>query len=176
MASIPVIDFSSADRAKTAREIVQAMETVGFLYLDNIPGYDKNYEEELLRYTKWFFTFPLEKKLQLATKKYNKSSKQQYRGYFGLDENYSSYKEALEFGPYPDYRYDPADVASGLPITEENVWPEPDESERHDPLRCKEYQDFKTFMTNHYKLVSMRICVHESVVAPISCYCKSDLL
>ena len=38
--SLPVIDFSCSDRRFSANLLVKAMETVGFVYLDNIPGYD----------------------------------------------------------------------------------------------------------------------------------------
>ena len=146
MESLSVIDFSSPDREKNAQEIVRTMETVGFLYLDNIPGYDVHHEEQLLSYTKWFFDLSLEKKTKLATRKYNKQSKRIYRGYFGLDHNYSSYKEGLELGPYPDYREDSVDVASGLPLMEENVWPQPNDGEKSDA-----YDQFRAFMVKHYR-------------------------
>ena len=40
MESLSVVDFSSPDRKETASRIVHVMETVGFLYLDNVPGYN----------------------------------------------------------------------------------------------------------------------------------------
>ena len=62
--SLPVLDYSEKDRASKARKIVQIMETVGFLYLDNVPGYS----EDGLKWCLEFFydVMPAEKKLQMA--------------------------------------------------------------------------------------------------------------
>ena len=39
-----IIDFSSSARLATAKELTKAMETVGFVYLDNVPGFNKKVE------------------------------------------------------------------------------------------------------------------------------------
>ena len=39
--SLPIIDFSSPNRLATAKVLTEAMETVGFVYLDNVPGFNK---------------------------------------------------------------------------------------------------------------------------------------
>ena len=50
---LPVIDLRLAagpQRPQLARKLTQALQTVGFFYLEGIQGYD---EEELLKYTQW---------------------------------------------------------------------------------------------------------------------------
>ena len=74
-ATVPIIDFSLPDRKEKSRQIMDAMETVGFLSVDNVPNYD---EKELRKYTDWFFALPHEKKLKVARKKYNPESSQVY--------------------------------------------------------------------------------------------------
>ena len=37
---LPILDFSSTDRLHNARLLTEAMETVGFVYCDNVPGYN----------------------------------------------------------------------------------------------------------------------------------------
>ena len=73
MESLPVVDCSLAGREEKSKQITRIMETVGFLYLDNVPGYD---EQELRKYTDWFHDLPMEKKMKVARKKYNPESKQ----------------------------------------------------------------------------------------------------
>lgn len=69
---LPVIDFSSPDRLKKAQEIVRAMETVGFLFLDKVPGHD---ERELRKWVDWFWSLSKEKKMKIARKRYNPMNK-----------------------------------------------------------------------------------------------------
>ncbi len=72
--SLPVVDYSLQDRSEQARRIVEIMENLGFLFLENIPGYD---EDELRWCQEFFFdVMPPEKKLQLARVMYNPESKQ----------------------------------------------------------------------------------------------------
>jgi isopenicillin N synthase-like dioxygenase len=69
---LPVIDFSSPDRLKKAQEIVRAMETVGFLFLDKVPGHD---ERVLRKWVDWFWSLSKEKKMKIARKRYNPTNK-----------------------------------------------------------------------------------------------------
>ena len=71
--SLTVIDYSEKDRAKQARKIVSIMEDLGFLFLENIPGYD---EDDLRWCVDFFFGLPEEKKKQVARKLWNPESKQ----------------------------------------------------------------------------------------------------
>ena len=70
-----MVDYSSdASRADKAAEVVGIMETLGFLFLENVPGFD---EDELRWCVDFFFEgMPAEKKLQVARILYNPDSKQ----------------------------------------------------------------------------------------------------
>lgn len=79
---LPIIDMSSPDRQEKAEMLVRAMETVGFAYLDNVPGYNKDKEAELLEAVQRFYSWPLEKRLRYAPKRWNKESEGNlYKGY-----------------------------------------------------------------------------------------------
>ena len=73
MASLPVIDYQENDRKELARKVVHSMETLGFMFLENVPGYD---EDELRWCVDFFFSLPQRKKLDIARRKYNPDSKQ----------------------------------------------------------------------------------------------------
>lgn len=73
--SLPIIDMSNPDRQETARKLTKTMETEGFVYLDNVPGFNKQVETELLEAAQRFFSLPLEEKLRYSTKKWNKDAK-----------------------------------------------------------------------------------------------------
>ena len=156
MQSLPVVDFSSPNREENARKLIEIMETVGFLYLDNVPGYDRCVEEELLELNKWFFNLPYNKKMEVARRMYNKTSKVVYRGYFGLDKDYSSYKEGIEFGQdettFPGFKEDREEFIRGYPLTEHNVWPQP--SPEDDDNERQKYALFKEKMIIHYRYSS----------------------
>ena len=159
MESLPVVDFSSPDKKETASRIVHVMETVGFLYLDNVPGYNIEAEEELMEANKWFFSLSLEKKLSVARYLYNNKNRNFYRGYFGLDKDYSSYKEGYEFGQdsstCPGYDRETDD---GFPLTENNVWPQPDPNETEDERKF--YTKFKETVGKHYMYILYNIHVY----------------
>ena len=70
--TIPVIDFSLPDRQEKARRIISAMESVGFLFLDKVPGHD---EKLLRKWVNWFWSFSEEKKMKIARRRYNPDNK-----------------------------------------------------------------------------------------------------
>jgi isopenicillin N synthase-like dioxygenase len=73
MECLPVLDFSVKDRASNAKKLVNIMETVGFMYLENVPGYS---EDELRWCQEFFFDhMPVERKLELARTMYNPDNK-----------------------------------------------------------------------------------------------------
>lgn len=79
---LPIIDMSAPNRLETARMLIKAMETIGFVYLDNIPGYNQDKERELLEIAQQFFSLPLKDKLQYSPKRWNKEGKGGlYKGY-----------------------------------------------------------------------------------------------
>lgn len=78
---LPVIDLKKAQdpakRLDVARKLVHALETVGFLYIDNAKDLDS---QKLLTNTRWFFSLPDEEKQQLSRRQWNPFSRNRYRG------------------------------------------------------------------------------------------------
>ena len=62
-----MLDYSCSDRSALSREITTVMEGMGFLYLENIPGYN---EDELRWCVDFFFRLPLEKRMEVARRMY----------------------------------------------------------------------------------------------------------
>ena len=121
MDSLPIIDLSHSDRQDNAKRLVQAMETAGFVYLDNVPGFDKAVEEKLLKGASWFFSQPLEEKLSCSPKRWNANSRGVYRGYIPTDVDKGHLREQYETGetlPAGD-----PDLESGNPLYELTPWP-----------------------------------------------------
>ena len=98
MESLPIINFSSPDRLATAKELTKAMQTVGFVYLDNVPGFDKEVEENLHKAASWFFSLSLDEKLRVSPKKWNPNAKGVYRGYVPINEAEDHLREQYEIG------------------------------------------------------------------------------
>ena len=120
--SLPVIDLSSPNREANAKHLVQAMETVGFVYLDNVPGYNIKAEEELLRACKWFFSKPLEEKLKVSPKNWNKDAAGVYRGYMPINLQAKQLREEYQVGEtLPE---DDPDRNSGNYLYEASPYPE----------------------------------------------------
>ena len=141
MDCLPIVDLASLDREANAKAIVEAMETVGFLLLENIARYD---EESLFNAIEWFFALPPEKKMTVTRKKWNKQAKSIYRGYFPVDDDSISYKEGYEFGP--EVSPDDPELVTAAPFVEHNVWPEGGEGEDEEPFRR-----FQETITSHFK-------------------------
>ncbi|XP_013380208.1 probable iron/ascorbate oxidoreductase DDB_G0283291 [Lingula anatina] len=137
--SLPVIDLSKihSDREGLAAKLVHAMEHVGFVYLDNVPGFNST---ELLRMASWFLTQPEQWKKQVATKVWNPNPevKNLYRGYFPVDPKASSYKEGFEIGI--DLPGDDPDSKMTV-LYEPNLWPVEDATS----------PSFRQYMTDYYK-------------------------
>ena len=96
--AIPAIDFSNPDRQANSKLLVQAMETVGFVYFDNVPGYNKDIEEKLLEASKWFFSKPLEEKLKVSCRNWNKDAAGVFRGYIPINVKEGHLREQYEMG------------------------------------------------------------------------------
>lgn len=125
MASLPVIDFSKSDRHANAKQLTEAMEKVGFVYLDNVPGYNKEVESKLHAAAEWFFCKPLEEKLTLSNKNWNKDSSRVYRGYVPINLAEGHLREQYEMGEVlPE---DDPDRNSGNPLYERTAWPKEDD-------------------------------------------------
>ncbi|XP_071119460.1 probable iron/ascorbate oxidoreductase DDB_G0283291 [Haliotis cracherodii] len=118
---LPIIDLKRAQdktqRLRVAAELAKALETVGFLYVDNAPGVDL---ESLLKNAKRLFSLSSAEKHMMAKHKWNSINKNRYRGYFPLQPEDISYKEGFEIGiedcPFNDPDIHPL-------FTEPNLWP-----------------------------------------------------
>ena len=142
MASLPVIDLSNSDRQANAKQLVQAMETVGFVYLDNVPGYNIEIEENLLKAAKWFFAKSLDEKIAVSSKNWNKESSGVYRGYVPINLEEGHLREQYEMGE--DLPEDDPDRLSGNPLYEPTNWPREDDSS----------VPFHQLMTSHYRAMA----------------------
>lgn len=121
MESLPVIDFSNPDRHELAKELTKAMEVVGFVYLDNVPGYNREVEEKLYKAASWFFSLPLDEKLRVSPRRWNKDAAGVYRGYVPMETAHMHFREQYEVGELlPD---DDPDKMSGNPMYEATPWP-----------------------------------------------------
>ena len=121
--TLPIIDLDKAKSQKklVADQVVNALENVGFLYIDNIHGIDF---DKLLECCKWFFGQPKEIKEAITRKHWKESNSNVYRGYFPVVEGEPSRKEGFEFGRDIDPN-DPT-VKPGNWFYEPSVWPKDD--------------------------------------------------
>ena len=140
--TLPTIDLSDPDRENTAKKLIKAMETVGCVYFDNVPGYNKEKEEKLLKSAKWFFSLPIKEKMQLATKKWNENTKNVHRGYAPCDVSKNMYREWFETGEkLPE---DDPDVVAGNPLYEPTPWPKEEGTDAY----------FRKTVTEHYQTMA----------------------
>jgi len=101
--------------------LTEAMETVGFVYLDNVPGFNKEVEEKLHKAANWFFSLPLDEKLRLSPKNWNPDAEGVYRGYVPISEADNHLREQYEMGEI--LPGDDPDRKSGNPINEPTPLP-----------------------------------------------------
>ncbi|XP_076079052.1 isopenicillin N synthase-like [Mytilus galloprovincialis] len=136
---IPVIDLSRAktDRTQLAKEVVHALENIGFLYIDNVKGIDF---DKLFKICQWFFGLPIETKMDLTRKNFKSENHNLYRGYFPVVEGEPSRKEGFEFAR--DVPADDKTVSSNNWMYEKSVWPEENFTVA-----------FKEFLQNMYEIV-----------------------
>eukprot|EP00455_Lapot_gusevi_P006568 TRINITY_DN1279_c0_g2_i2.p1 TRINITY_DN1279_c0_g2~~TRINITY_DN1279_c0_g2_i2.p1 ORF type:complete len:384 (-),score=92.08 TRINITY_DN1279_c0_g2_i2:162-1253(-) len=129
--TLPVVDVASlvsltqditddaipTEARAVAERLGQIYEDIGFLVITN-HGVNKKTVEDLVLAQEKFFALPLEKKMALASNKYNPQNQHVYRGYFPATVNG---KEGLDLC---DYRITPQDVVPELSNTEPCVWPQ----------------------------------------------------
>jgi isopenicillin N synthase-like dioxygenase len=140
-APIPVIDLSNPDRKANAKKLAEAMETIGFAYFDNIPGYSIEAEKAALRAIKWFFSLPSEKKMECSPKRWNENSKSIYKGYYPMaPPSIGILCEKFMFGDVPE---DDPVVTSGIPFYEPPSLPNEDECD----------VPFRSTLVSHQKLM-----------------------
>lgn len=121
--SLAIIDLSKAktDRLELGKQVASALESTGFLFIDNVPGLDY---AKLFQCCKWFFDQPDELKKSVTRNFWNSNNKNVYRGYFPVKPGDPSRKEGFEFA-----RDVPAGDTSVSPdnwFYEKSVWPKED--------------------------------------------------
>lgn len=137
--SLPIIDLDKAktERVKVAKQVVDALENVGFLFIDNIHGIDF---EKLLECCKWFFGQPKEVKDAITRRHWKEDNANVYRGYFPVVEGEPSRKEGFEFAL--DIKPNDPTVKPGNWMYEPSVWPKEDGK-----------FPFKEFLLNSYDIL-----------------------
>ena len=149
--SIPTVDISRAksDRQETATQLVRALEDVGFLFLDNVEGFDP---DELYRATVRFFNLPEERKKDVSTVTWNPKSKHVYRGYFPAEEGASSHKEGFEITEELDP--DDPDVKK-IVLYETNQWPVEDATVPFRQIMTKYYTNMDRTALEVTRLIAL---------------------
>ncbi|KAK7099649.1 uncharacterized protein [Littorina saxatilis] len=146
-ASLPIVDLQKAkdpaQRLAVAKQLVHALETVGFLFVDNAEGYES---ERLLNNARWFFNLSEQEKLLVSRKLWNRESRNYYRGYFPLQPGEVSFKEGFEIGQdNPSSSNSESRSLSIHPFfTEANLWPSTDTEGAH---------QFHQDLVEHYRVV-----------------------
>ena len=165
---LAVVDMSEAtsNPAKVAFQIINALETVGFMYLKNVPQFD---DEQLLQLTHWFFDLPVSHKRNVTRKNWREDSNQIYRGYFPVIPEWTSYKEGFEIGAYEGT----AKIKPGSGHTlrdtlhEPNIWPNGSDSEETEHFKTSMkhfFNIFDTLSTGIMKLLALGLGLNESTV------------
>ena len=136
---LPIIDLDKAniDRQTVAKDVLHALENIGFLYIDNIKGIDY---EKLMAACKWFFGLPIEEKHTIMRNFWKDDNPNVYRGYFPVIKEKPSRKEGFEFGR--DVKPDDPTIQPGNWFYEPSVWPKEDGT-----------FPFKQFMMNCYEIL-----------------------
>ena len=105
--------------ATVAAEIVAEFKTVGFLRLEDIPGF---IDQELLDEIKWFHSLPFDTKMKISLKRFGGGTSNQYRGYMPLVDGVNVYKEQTDFGNNEFTRDPNTDLCESF-MKEENSYP-----------------------------------------------------
>ncbi|KAF2362019.1 Non-hem dioxygenase N-terminal domain [Trinorchestia longiramus] len=100
-ASLPVIDLALLStpegKQQLQQQVLEGLTGPGFLYLDNVPGYEM---PDLHECTLWFFRLPLEERMRISKKMFKPDASHTYRGFFPVQPGQQSHKEALEVGSF----------------------------------------------------------------------------
>ena len=99
--------------------------------------------DQLLQYTKWFFSLSEEIRMSLARKHWNPLSTNSYRGYYPIIPGVTDFKEGIEFGQ--ELPPDDPDILSDNYMYESNAWP---------PEKLPGAAEFKRFVLSYYQLMN----------------------
>ncbi len=124
--------------------IANALASDGAFVATGLPGSNR-FDEEMSNLMR-FFDLSLEMKLRCATKSYQPSNPNNYRGYYPLPETPDwAYKEGFDIGPEPALSC--PDISGALSFRESNVWPsEADLPEWHSDM-LDQLQQLRTLGT-----------------------------
>ncbi len=127
LATIPVIDFAGfiegkpSERARVAREIKTACETIGFFYLEN-HGISRERRARIFEAARQFFALPQDTLMRIE------ATSEHYRGYMplasrtdkktGLAMLFEAFKMQIELPA------DDPDLLAGKPLHQTNKWPQ----------------------------------------------------
>ena len=137
--ALPIIDLSKSKthREELAKQMIDALENIGFLYIDNVEGINF---DKMFQCCKWLFDKPMEYKRRIMRNIWAPENKNIYRGYFPVVEGEPSRKEGFEFGrdvPVDDQTVNPENW-----FYERTPWPEEDGK-----------FPFKEFLQEQYEVV-----------------------
>ncbi|CAG8026764.1 unnamed protein product [Penicillium salamii] len=173
--SLPVVDvgllaspigaYPEAEAALSKR-LYEVFATTGFAYLTNIPLSFKH--EDVFNLSRQFFALPIDQKMMLARRSFNKDNENTYRGYFPTQPELASdnLKEGFEIGPAR-----PIQAASSVPssakfnLTEPNVWPNEADFPAQSDLE-KLYVELQTLASKLLSLLAMSLGQPADFFAP----------
>jgi isopenicillin N synthase-like dioxygenase len=164
MAELPIIDLSKSKthRSDLGKEIVHALENVGFLFLENVDGLDF---DMLYKSCKWFFKLPMNTKKKLMRNFWNPESKNIYRGYFPVVDGEPSHKEGFECArdvPPGDTSVSPKNW-----FYEKSVWPDEDGSFPFKKFVQATYEVFHNTAMEILKLTAIGLGIEEDAFTGI---------
>ena len=122
---ISKISENSKEFTEISTEIVNEFKNVGFLRLENIPGFN---DEEFLDQIKWFHALTFQEKMKMSLKRFQPENLNEYRGYMPLVDGVKVYKEQTDFGNN-EFLRNPSDDPCESFMKEENSYPKSEKFE-----------------------------------------------
>ncbi|XP_063439227.1 uncharacterized protein LOC134720708 [Mytilus trossulus] len=155
---LPIIDLSKSKthRDELSRQLVNALETVGFLYIDNVDGADF---EKMFQCSKWFFDQSNEIKRKVMRNYWNPENTNLYRGYFPVVEDYPNHNECFEFGR--DISIDDKDNNPENWFYERTPWPKEDANFAFKDVFQNQYEAAHTAAMEILRLVARGVGLGE---------------
>ncbi|GBG29387.1 1-aminocyclopropane-1-carboxylate oxidase 2 [Hondaea fermentalgiana] len=132
--NLHAIDMRREDDTEIARELIGQMETIGFLVLTQVPGYE---EEVYLDACKALHELPASVKHDMFLQKDEPTHSNVYRGYQPFKPNDASHKEFFDQG-FPVGPMDAQEAA--LPLYEDTPFPDAQELQWIKESFCKTQQ------------------------------------
>lgn len=156
---LPIIDLSktTTHREELAKEIVNALENVGFLFIENVPDLDF---DVLYKCCTWFFKLPKEKKEAIMRNFWAPENKNIYRGYFPVVDGEPSHKEGFECAR----DVPPGDTSVSLKnwFYEKSSWPEEDGTLPFKDMMQSSYEHLHNIAMEILKLCAIGIGIEEN--------------